>query len=47
MNTVVLIGRTARDPELRRTSNGTAVTSFTLAVNRDFKTNDGQEADFI
>lgn len=47
MNTVVLIGRTARDPELRRTGNGTAVTSFTLAVNRDFKTNDGQEADFI
>lgn len=47
MNTVVLIGRTTRDPELRRTGNGTAVTSFTLAVNRDFKTNDGQEADFI
>lgn len=47
MNTVVLIGRTTRDPELRRTGNGTAITSFTLAVNRDFKTNDGQEADFI
>lgn len=47
MNTVVLIGRTTRDIELRRTGNGTAVTSFTLAVNRDFKTNDGQEADFI
>lgn len=47
MNTVVLIGRTTRDIELRRTGNGTAVASFTLAVNRDFKTNDGQEADFI
>ena len=47
MNTAVLIGRTTRDIELRRTGNGTAVASFTLAVNRDFKTNDGQEADFI
>lgn len=47
MNTVVLIGRTTRDIELRRTGNGTAVASFTLAVNRDFKTQDGQEADFI
>ena len=47
MNTVVLIGRTTRDIDLRRTGNGTAVASFTLAVNRDFKTQDGQEADFI
>lgn len=47
MNIVVLIGRTTRDIDLRRTGNGTVVASFTLAVNRDFKTNDGQEADFI
>lgn len=47
MNSCVLIGRTTKDIELRRTGNGTAVASFTLAVNRDFKTNDGQEADFI
>lgn len=47
MNSCVLIGRTTRDIELRRTGNCTAVASFTLAVNRDFKTNDGQEADFI
>lgn len=47
MNTVALIGRTTRDIDLRRTGNGTAVASFTLAVNRDFKTQDGQEADFI
>lgn len=47
MNSCVLIGRTTRDIDLRRTGNGTAVASFTLAVNRDFKTNDGQEADFI
>lgn len=47
INLCVLIGRTTRDIELRRTGNGTAVASFTLAVNRDFKTSDGQEADFI
>lgn len=47
INLCVLIGRTTRDIDLRRTGNGTAVASFTLAVNRDFKTNDGQEADFI
>lgn len=47
INLCVLIGRTTKDIELRRTGNGTAVASFTLAVNRDFKTNDGQEADFI
>ena len=47
MNAVVLVGRTTKDIELRRTGSGTAVASFTIAVNRDFKTNDGQEADFI
>lgn len=47
VNAVVLVGRTTKDIELRRTGSGTAVASFTLAVNRDFKTNDGQEADFI
>lgn len=48
INRVVLIGRLTRDPELRRTPQGDAVASFNLAVNRNFKTNDGQqEADFI
>lgn len=47
MNTAVLVGRTTKDIELRRTGSGTAVASFTLAVNRDFRTQDGQEADFI
>lgn len=48
LNKIVLMGRLTRDPELRRTGNGTAVTSFTLAVDRDFKSQDGQkETDFI
>lgn len=47
MNAVVLVGRTTKEIELRRTGSGTAVASFTLAVNRDFRTQDGQEADFI
>ena len=47
LNRVALVGRLTRDPELRRTGNGTAVTSFTLAVDRNFSTRDGQEADFI
>ncbi|XZK28627.1 single-stranded DNA-binding protein [Clostridium perfringens] len=49
MNRVVLVGRLTKDPELRFIANkGTAVTRFTLAVNRDYKKEDGtQEADFI
>lgn len=47
LNRVTLVGRLTKDPELRRTSSGKAVASFTLAVNRNFKTGDGQEADFI
>ena len=48
MNKVILIGNLSRDPETRTTSGGLTVCSFTLAVNRRFKTQDGkQEADFI
>ena len=47
LNRALLVGRLTRDPELRRTGNGTAVTSFTLAVDRNFSTRDDQEADFI
>ena len=47
LNRVTLVGRLTRDAELRRTGSGKAVASFTLAVNRNFKTGDGQEADFI
>lgn len=37
LNKVFLMGRLTRDPELRRTQSGTAVASFTIAVDRDFK----------
>ena len=47
LNRVCIVGRMTKNPELRRTSNGTAVATFTLAVNRSFKSNDGQDADFI
>ena len=48
LNKIILMGRLTRDPELRRTGNGTAVTSFSLAVDRDFKSQNGEkECDFI
>lgn len=48
MNKILLIGRLTKDPELRYTQSGTAVASFTLAVNRNFTNQNGErEADFI
>lgn len=47
LNRVILIGRLTRDPELRYTPSGVATTSFTLAVDRQFKTGGEKEADFI
>ena len=49
LNHIVLMGRLTRDPELRRTQSGIAVTSFSLAVDRDFGSRDGGEkqTDFI
>ena len=48
LNRTILQGRLCKDPELRRTGNGTAVTSFSLAVDRDFKSQSGEkETDFI
>lgn len=48
LNTITVMGRLTKDPELRRTGSGTAVTNFTLAVERDFKdSNGGKETDFI
>lgn len=48
INNVVLVGRMTRDADLRMTKSNTAVASFTLAVNRNFKNQAGErDADFI
>ena len=49
LNRIIIMGRLVRDPELRTTQSGTPVTSFTLAVDRDFKSRDSGEksTDFI
>ena len=48
LNKIILMGRLARDPELRRTGSGIAVTSFRLACDRDFKSQNGEkETDWI
>ena len=48
LNKIILMGRLTRNPELRRTGSGTPVTSFSLAVERDFKGQNGEkETDFI
>ncbi|MDD3363458.1 MAG: single-stranded DNA-binding protein [Syntrophomonas sp.] len=44
LNRVILIGRMTRDPELKYTPSGTAVTTFTLAINRKFNK---EQTDFI
>ena len=49
LNHITIMGRLTRDPELRRTGSGTAVASFTVAVDRDFGKNENgeKETDFI
>lgn len=48
LNRVILIGRLTRDPELRYTPSGVAVTRFTVAVGRRYSNQQGErEADFI
>lgn len=48
LNKILLMGRLVKNPDLRRTQSGTAVASFTLAVDRDFKAQSGEkETDFI
>ena len=49
LNHICIMGRMTRDPELRRTGSGIAVTNFTLAVDRDYNPKDGgeKETDFI
>lgn len=49
LNHISIMGRLTRDPELRRTGSGIAVTTFTVAVDRDFSNKDSgeRETDFI
>lgn len=47
LNRAVLIGRLTTDPQMRYTNSGTAVTTFTLAVERPFQTNGQKETDFL
>lgn len=47
LNHAAIMGRLVRDPELRRTGSGIAVTSFTVAVDRDFENDGERETDFI
>lgn len=47
LNTITIMGRLTRDPELRRTAAGVAVASFSVAVDRDFAQDGKKETDFI
>ena len=48
LNKIILMGRLTKDPELRKTNSGTSVATFTIAVDRDFKGQNGEkETDFI
>ena len=49
LNHIAIMGRLTRDPELRRTQSGTAVASFTIAVDRDYSSKDdgSKETDFV
>lgn len=47
MNRFFGIGRLTKEPDMRSTANGTSVCTFTLAINRRFKTEGQQQADFI
>lgn len=48
LNTITIMGRMVRDPEIRKTGNGTSVLNFTLAVDRDYTDDNGdRETDFI
>ena len=47
LNHIVIMGRLTRDPELRKTASGVSVTSFTVAVDRDFSQDGQRETDFL
>lgn len=46
-NLVVLTGRLTADPELKTTTNGIPVTTFSIAVNRNYRAGEEQQTDFI
>ena len=47
MNRLTVVGRIVRDVELREVGEGKLVTNNTLAIARNYKTDQGQEADFL
>lgn len=47
LNHITIMGRLVRDPELRRTSSGVSVASFTVAVDRDYVADGQRKTDFI
>ena len=47
LNHIVVMGRLTRDPELRKTASGVSVTSFSVAVDRDFSQDGQKETDFL
>lgn len=47
MNSVQLVGRLTRDPEVRYSDGGSTVAKFTLAVDQRFKKDGGDDVDFI
>ena len=47
LNTAIIMGRICSDPELRTTTSGLSVTSFTVAVDRAYKKDDEKQTDFI
>lgn len=47
MNSVQLVGRFTRDPEVRYTDGGSTIARFSLAVDRRFKSENGPTADFL
>ena len=47
LNIAVIMGRLTAEPELKTTPNGVTVTSFTVAVNRNYKSGEEQKTDFI
>ena len=47
LNSVIIMGRLTADPELRTTPNGHSVTSFTVAVDRNYRSGEERQTDFI